>query len=169
MFAKHMPHSRSKIRIGQKAFRAFCGRLILKKCGKHVNIEKNASFTTNCELGDYSGIGINAKISNVKIGNHVMMGPNCIILSTNHRHDRVDITMDMQGNEPERQVIIQDDVWIGINVIILPGVTIGAGSIIGAGTVVTKDVPPYSVFCGNPGKVVKSRKNSITERSVSHP
>lgn len=158
LIGKHLPASTSPIKIGQKSFRRMCGKLILKRCGKKVNIEKGAVFSSKCELGDFSGIGINAYVSGAIIGNHVMMGPNCCIYSFNHRHDRIDVTMDVQGAEEERIVRIDDDVWIGSNVIILPGVKIGKGSIIGAGTVVTKDVPEYSVFCGNPGKVVKNRK-----------
>ena len=157
LIGKHLPASTSFFKIGQKSFRRMCGKLILKKCGKKVNIEKGAIFSSSCELGDYSGIGINAYVSGAIIGNHVMMGPNCCIYSFNHRHDRIDIPMDSQGAEEEKVVIIGDDVWIGSNVVILPGVKIGKGSIIGAGTIVTKDVPEYSVFCGNPGRVVKSR------------
>lgn len=158
LVGKHLPKSNSFFKIGQKGFRKLCGKLILRKCGKNVNIERGAIFSSNCELGDYSGIGTNARISHAIIGNHVMMGPNCVIYSRNHKHDRTDITMDMQGYEEEKPVHIGNDVWIGGNVTILPGVNIGDGSVIGACTVVSKDVPPYSIVCGNPGKVVKERK-----------
>jgi maltose O-acetyltransferase len=60
------------------------------------------------------------------------------------------------GNTPIKAVIIEDNVWIGARVIILPGVTIGKGSTIGAGAVVSKNIPPYSVAVGNPARVVKS-------------
>ena len=56
-----------------------------------------------------------------------------------------------------RPVIIEDDVWIGARVIILPGVTIGTGSVIGAGAVISKSIPPYSVAVGNPARIVKNR------------
>ena len=56
-------------------------------------------------------------------------------------------------------VTVEDDVWIGSNCVILPGVTIGCGSVIGAGAVVTKDIPPYSIAVGVPAKVLKQRKN----------
>lgn len=157
----HLPCSSSKINIGQRALRAFCGKLILKKCGKKVNIEKGSIFSSNCELGDYSGFGINSRIYGAIVGKHVMMGPNCFIFSYNHRFERTDITMDQQGATDEKMVVIEDDVWIGANVIILPGVTIGTGSVIGAGTVVTKNVPPYAVFCGNPGVVKKYRNKEF--------
>ncbi len=66
--------------------------------------------------------------------------------------------MDQQGFAEEKPVVIEDDVWIGSRVTILPGVTIGRGSVVGAAAVVTKDVPPYSVVAGNPAKVVKTRE-----------
>jgi len=154
---KHLPKSYSKIKIGQTFFRRICAKMILKKCGKKVNIEKGAIFSSKIELGDYSGIGVNCYVAHAIIGNHVMIGPNCWIFSRNHKHDRIDITMDLQGYEEEKPVVIHDDVWIGANVTILPGVEIGKGSVIGASTVVTKNVPEYSIYCGNPGKVVKYR------------
>lgn len=60
--AKHLPQSYSGIQIGQTALRRFCGKLMLSSCGKKVNIEKNAVFSPKVSLGDYSGIGVNAKI-----------------------------------------------------------------------------------------------------------
>lgn len=146
LIGKHLPKSYSKIKIGQTLFRRLCGKMILKKCGKKVNIEKGAVFSSKIEIGDFSGIGVNFYVAKCVIGNHVMMGPNCNIFSHNHRHDRLDVTMDQQGYEEEKPPIIKDDVWIGANVTILPGVVIGRGSIIGASTVVTKDVPEYSVL-----------------------
>ena len=66
--------------------------------------------------------------------------------------------MNLQGFATEKPVLIADDVWIGARVIILPGVRIGTGAVIGAGAVVTKDMPDYSVVGGNPARVLKMRK-----------
>ena len=159
LFAAHLPVSFFWINIGQKQIRGFCGKLILSKCGKHVNIEKGAEFPSSVELGDYSGIGIRAQINGkVVIGNHVMMGPEVCIFPRNHAFDRTDSPMDQQGFAPEKTVIIEDDVWIGARAIILPGVHIGTGAVIGAGAIVTKDVPAYAVVGGNPARVLKTRK-----------
>lgn len=158
-FATKMPESWTKIQIGQKAIRGLCGKLILTKCGKNVNIEKGAIFPSSVELGDNSGIGYNARINGkVVIGKDVMMGPNVLIFARNHEFSNINVPMNQQGFSDELPVIIGDDVWIGAGVIILPGVTIGKGSIIGAGAVVTKDVNEYTVVGGNPAKMIKMRK-----------
>ena len=159
LFASHLPESFFWINFGQKPIRAFCGKLILAKCGKGVNIEKGANFPSAVELGDNSGIGVRAQINGKAIiGKNVMMGPDVCIHARNHAFDRVDIPMNLQGFTPERPVVIEDDVWIGARVIILPGVHIGTGSVIGAGAVVTKDVPDYAVVGGNPAHILKMRK-----------
>ena len=62
LVAKHLPPSWSGLHIGQTALRRLCGKLMLENCGKNVNIESNATFSSKVTLGDYSGIGINAKI-----------------------------------------------------------------------------------------------------------
>lgn len=128
-------------------------------CGKNVNIERNAFFTPGLTLGDRSGIGIDCEVYGpVTIGKNVMMGPEVVIYTSGHRFDRTDIPMMDQGSTEPRPVVIGDDVWIGRRAIIMPGVTIGSGSIIGAGAVVTKDIPAYSVAGGIPAKVIKTRK-----------
>lgn len=105
-----------------------------------------------------SGLGINSLIQeNVEIGNYVMMGPNVSIYTKNHKTS-LEKPMIFQGFEEAKKVIIKDDVWIGSNVIILPGVTIESGAIIGAGSVVTKDVLKNTIVAGNPAKVIKERK-----------
>ena len=143
-----------------KTLRVLCARLMLEKCGKNINIEKGAQFSTRTEIGDNSGIGINARITGKTIiGNNVMMGPNCMIYTVNHRHDNINIPMSAQGMENERIVKIGSDVWIGANCIILPGVEIGDGVIIGAGTVVNKSIPPYKIVVSNKQMIIKDRCN----------
>lgn len=158
LIAKHMPLSDGRMSFGSKKLRAFCGKLILKHCGTNVNIEKGAQFSSEVSLGDNSGIGVNAMISSfVTIGNDVMMGPECIILTANHGMERKDIPMWRQPFSEPRPVVIGDDVWIGARVIILPGVHVGSGSVIGAGSIVTKDVAPGSIVAGNPAKLIRMR------------
>lgn len=160
--AKHLPQSYSIINLGGGKLRAFCGKLILNKCGKKVNIEHGAVFSSRVELGDYSGIGINSNLGGtVIIGKDVMMGPECKIYTINHRFNDIDKPMRLQGFQEERPVFIGDDVWIGGKVIILPGVHIGNHCIIGAGSVVTKDVPEWAIVAGNPARIKKYRKDEL--------
>lgn len=148
-------------RFGKLVRYHICKR-IFKKCGKNVNVERLATFGNgfNVMIGDNSGIGINSCIPNdTIIGNDVMMGPNTYILVHNHAFDRTDITMREQGIYERKQTIIEDDVWIGRDVLMTPGRTIKKGSIIGAGCVLTKDFPEYSIVGGNPSKLIRNRKN----------
>lgn len=113
----------------------------------------------NVRVGNNSDIGAYSKIQNgTMIGENVMMGPECHIYTINHIFKRIDIPMITQGLDTIDPVYISDDVWIGARVIILPGVTVEKGAILGAGAVVTKDVPEYAVVGGNPAKVIRIRK-----------
>lgn len=153
-----LPANGSIIKLGQQKLRAFFARRFLNKCGKNVNIQKHTRFSHYCEIGDNSGIGENSNLyGKVIIGNNVMMGTQCLIYTQNHAFDRLDIPMKDQGPQPSKPVIIGDDVWIGGRVTILPGVHIGNGCIIGAGAVVTRDVPDYAIVGGNPAKIIRFR------------
>lgn len=159
--AKHMPLSDSKFSFGAKRLRRFCARAVIPHCGKNVNIERGAQFSWDLSIGDNSGVGVNALISfGVTIGNDVMMGPDCMIFSSNHGMDRTDIPMWKQKSSSTQPVVIGNDVWIGARVIILPGVHVGDGAVIGAGSVVTKDVPAYGIVAGNPARLLRMRAES---------
>lgn len=114
------------------------------------------------EIGDNTKINYNCSISfseNVKIGRNVLIGPYSLIIgATTHRFDRIDIPILAQGKESKGGIIIEDNVWIGAGVNILNGVKIGRDSIIGAGSVVTKSIPEFSIALGIPARVVKKRK-----------
>lgn len=147
---------------GGKKVRYFLVKNIFKKCGKNVNVEYGANFGSGreIEIGDNSGIGVNACIpSNTIIGRDVMMAPNCYIFANNHSYERIDIPMNKQGGTKRLQTIIEDDVWIGRNVLMTPGRHISKGSIIAAGCVLCKDFPEYSIVGGNPSKLIRYRKD----------
>ena len=129
-------------------------------CGSNVNVEHGAYINSGKEIdvGNNSGIGLNAYILGpLIVGSNVMMGPGCTLLGTNHNFQRTDVPMITQGNRPSAPPIIEDDVWLGANVTVLPGRRIGTGSVIGAGAIVTHDIPPFAVASGNPAKVVRYR------------
>ena len=93
-----------------------------------------------------------ANRGHLRLGQRVSIGPGCILVLTAHANNSI---VKQQIPEKERWIVIEDDVWLGAGVIVLPQVTIGEGAIIGAGAVVTKDIPPHSVAVGNPAKVIK--------------
>jgi acetyltransferase-like isoleucine patch superfamily enzyme len=117
------------------------------------NIGEGLQIGDNSNIGRYSYIGCSGKIN---IGKNVMMGPRVSLFAENHNFSRTDIPMKAQGVQRD-QIDIEDDCWLASGSIILAGVTIGQGTIVAAGSVVTKDVPAYSVVAGSPAKVIKSR------------
>jgi maltose O-acetyltransferase len=130
----------------------------MSQCGHNCNIQKQTTFSSRCKIGDNSGIGRYSTLYGpVTIGNNVMMGPYCTIYTQNHAYGDLSRPMNTQGFTPEQAVYIGDDVWIGGHCIILPGVQIGQGAIIGAGSVVTRDVPSYAIVGGNPAQIIKYR------------
>lgn len=139
--------------------RGLCRRLF-KRAGRRINIETGAYFGDgrNVTIGDGSGIGKHCSLHGpVALGNDVMMGPEVLIMTRNHHFARTDIPMCQQGDTAPEPVVIEDDVWIGARAIILPGVTIGRGSIVAAGAVVTRSIEAYSIAGGNPAKLIKRR------------
>lgn len=147
-----------------RTLRYLCCKRIFKFCGVGVNIEKGAKFGKGLEItiGNYSGLGINCKVpNNIVIGDNVMMGPDVLILARNHLFSNVSIPMIKQGLSQQVQTIIGNDVWIGERVIVLPGKSIGEGSIIGAGAVVSKSIPPYVIAVGNPAAIKAKRKDVL--------
>jgi acetyltransferase-like isoleucine patch superfamily enzyme len=112
------------------------------------------------EIGDNVGIAQNCFIQvrgKVIIKNNVIFGPGVYVFSENHNFDNPDLPVVVQG-ETRKGVVIEEGVWIGSRATILDGVTIGMNSIIAAGSVVNKDIPPYSIAGGIPAKIIKSRK-----------
>ena len=106
-------------------------------------------------IGDHTRIGLhNTIIGPVEIGSHVNLAQGITVTALNHNFGDTEKRIDEQGVSTN-PVTIEDDVWIGANAVILPGVTIGNHCVVAAGAVVTKDVPPHSLVAGVPAKVIK--------------
>lgn len=135
-----------EIIIGDNSF-ILKGSLLYPYGGKIV-IGKNVGVNPYCIIYGPGG---------TIIGDNVMIATSCVIISSNHNFDRVDIPMTSQG-VTSKGIRIGNDVWLGARVVVLDGVEIGEGSIIGAGSVVSKSIPPYSIAVGVPAKVIKQRK-----------
>ena len=116
-------------------------------------IGEGLKIGNNSNIGPYCYIGCSGYI---EIGNNVMISPRVSIYAENHVFEQTDMTIKEQG--VMRQFVkIEDDCWIAANSIILAGVTVGRGSVVAAGSVVTIDVPPFSVVGGVPAKIIKNR------------
>jgi maltose O-acetyltransferase len=111
--------------------------------GFNIKLGKGDLINYNCVFLD---------CAEIRIGDHVLIGPGTNIVTADHPFDHEKRRDWVTSSRP---VIIEDDVWIGAGAIIISGVTIGARSIVGAGSVVTRDVPPDSIVAGNPAKVIR--------------
>lgn len=139
----------------------------MRQCGKGVYLRPMCSDFKglwNMSIGDGSSIPKGSTFycteAPLSIGKKVIFGPNPTIITGDHRIDVIGkYIMDSNEKLPENDapIIIEDDVWCGANVTILKGVTIGRGSVVAAGAVVTKSCPPYSIIGGIPAKVLKMR------------
>lgn len=161
----------------RKFYISFFSNIAIKSLyniGKGSRILKGVSCSDMVSIGKNTTINgpntkITAKINKISIGSFCSIAPGVTVQEYYHKYDRISsfhISRNILGSSifndifSKGSIIIEDDVWIGANVIILSGVTIGRGSVIGAGSIVTKDVPRYSIACGNPARVIKSRFNS---------
>lgn len=144
----------------------------LKHCILHFHA-RVADFASlqNTTIGKYSSIGRYSKITHTYIGKYCAISWDTTINAIGHPYSHLTISafpyVPYVGNfvnvrkQSYQKVIIKNDVWIGANSVIMPGITIGNGAIVGAGTVVTKDVPDYAIVAGVPAKIIKYRFSDI--------
>jgi acetyltransferase-like isoleucine patch superfamily enzyme len=133
--------------------------------GKNVWFDPDGTYSyRTITLGSDVFLGLRPSLmasqSKIQIGNKVMFGPYVTVLGGNHNTREAgrfmfDVSEKREGDDPG--VVIEDDVWVGAGAVILGGVTLGRGSIVGAGSVVTKSVPPYSIVAGCPARVIRFR------------
>lgn len=157
---------------GQRGLRKCFVEPIIKRTfaeyGKNVRIPAGCTFSgcENISTGDNVFFGANTRVLTTRarliLGNHIMFGPGVTIITGNHRTDVMGkymcaLTDADKRPEDDADVIIEDDVWVGANATILKGVTIGRGSVVAAGAVVTKSFPPYSIIGGVPAKLISQR------------
>lgn len=126
------------------AYAIACSRISI---GENVIIRPGTNLSTEVEEG-----------AEIIIEDYVMIGPGVHIYTNNHRFDDISKPIFFQGDRPSEKVVIKKGSWIGANAIILPGVTVGENSVVGANSVVTKSIPPYVVVAGNPAKIIKELK-----------
>lgn len=117
--------------------------------GGELMIGNNFTMNSNSQLG--------ASFGKIVIGNDCAIAPNCVLRASNHTFANPDIPFREQGHT-YGEIILEDDVWISSNCVITANTKIGKGSVVSAGSVVTKDVEPYSIVGGVPAKLIKKRK-----------
>lgn len=144
---------------------------LLPNRGKNTSILSPfyADYGYNCFIGDDTFINHNAYLMDgapIKIGAHCFIGPNCGMYTATHPllHEERN-----QGFEKALPITLEDNIWVGADVTILPGVTIGTGAVIGAKSVVTKDIPANVIAVGNPCRVIReiTAQDSIKEAMIN--
>ncbi|EGY14952.1 maltose O-acetyltransferase [Verticillium dahliae VdLs.17] len=120
------------------------------RLGRNVYVNVNSTWIDTCLIS---------------IGSRTLIGPNCSFFSGTHPLDPT-LRNGTQGPESGKPITIGDDCWFGGNCIVLPGVTIGRGVTVGAGSVVTKDVPDHVVVAGNPARVIKKVEVSVPAETI---
>jgi acetyltransferase-like isoleucine patch superfamily enzyme len=148
-----------------RRLRMYILRPLFGAYGKNFIFDPDGSYTfKNIFVGDDVNLGyrpvLMAALSEIRIGSHVMFGPEVVLIGGGHNTTVTQKFMtqihEKTGNE-DLGVVIEDDVWVGARTMILRGVKVGRGAVIGAGSVLTKSVPPYAVVAGNPVRVVRFR------------
>ncbi len=130
---------------------------MLHACGPGLDIRPPISIEYAERVSIGANVFINADFQaigsgRITIGNNVLIGPGARFYTPNHS---LDVDLRREGWEIGLPITVEDDVWFGGSVVVCPGVTIGRGAVVGAGSVVTKDVPPRVVVAGNPARVVR--------------
>lgn len=148
-----------------KELRGWYYRGLLARAGTNLRVAEHVTINNPgmVSVGDNCYIGTGSQFypwkAPITIGHNVMIAAGVRMITRKHGFADLDHPMAKQGytNAP---IVIEDDVWIGFQAVILPGVTIGRGSIVGAGAVVTKDVGPYSIVGGVPARLIRQRDAS---------
>ena len=152
----------------------FKRRLILSLLNNHGKNVRGMRFVTivgyeRIEIGNnfFASKGMDLSATKgIIIGDDITFGPNVMLIGGNHKTNVPGLKMNqLHSGDKHDFIIIENDVWVGANVIILSGVTVGEGTIIGAGSVVTKKMPPYSICAGNPCKPIKPRFALLSDLS----
>ena len=148
-------------RVSAKAVRRYQTRMALRhaeSCGTGLKVNHPSRFRSRCRFGNncnFNGMTVLGR-GRVTFGDNFHSGENCRIITSNHNYD-CGRAIPYDETNIEKEVVFGDNVWLGDSVIVVGNVTVGEGAIIGAGSVVSKDIPPLAVVGGNPARVLKYR------------
>lgn len=154
---KELLYDYNHLRPSEIERRAELIKLLFGKTERNFIIEQpfHCDYGYNIETGENFYMNVNCVIldeAKVKFGDNVFIAPNCGFYTAGHPFD---VEQRNKGLEYARQIVIGDNVWIGAHVCVLPGVTIGNNCVIGAGSVVNRDIPANTLAAGNPCRVIR--------------
>jgi acetyltransferase-like isoleucine patch superfamily enzyme len=143
------PGAQGEIYLGKRVYIYRWSIIELGKGEGSLHIGPNTHIQSGCNL--------NAFVNSIIIGANCMIAPHCAFTPYQHSFADTDRPMREQPLSSKGDIVIEDDVWLGLHVCVMDGVTIGQGAIIGAGAVVTEDIPPYAIAGGVPARVIRFR------------
>lgn len=146
-------------KIGNSSYIGDYTVIIVENCFQSLNDNSYLEIGEGTYIGELNNI--RAAGGFICIGNHCLLSQGISIIASNHQISPNALIKEQLWDTEKINVVIGDDVWIGANSVVLPGVTIGNGAVVGAGSVVTKNVPQYAIIAGNPAKIIKNRKRTI--------
>lgn len=153
---KWLPDHRTRFGLGKigKKTRYLFAKNIISEIGNNATIGRGTTLGRNVILKNGAHTGNDCEIRDgTTIEGNNMMGPECKFYTSNHKFNKEKLIY--EGNTEIEPITIKEHSWLGSRCIILPGVTVGKGATVGAGSVVTKDVPDYHLAAGNPAKIIK--------------
>lgn len=160
-----------KLLYSQKNNRVFSHDVHLNALqGQGTEVREGTLIDASSSIGSYTYIGRNCAITKSSVGRYCSIANNVSIGQGEHELDRISTSSFFYGDAYElltnKECTISDDVWIGVDAILLRGINVGVGAVIGANSVVTKDVPPFAIVVGSPAKVIKYRFDDDKVNSI---
>ncbi|MDX3763435.1 acyltransferase [Streptomyces sp. AK02-04a] len=144
---------------GARNLRGWCAQKICQSVQLPVTINARVNLPPSLRMENNAGIGQGTQflgLGSVSLGAHLTMGPDCLFITGDHPIPKAG--GNFRDHAPvHRDIVVEEDVFLGARVTVLPGVTIGHGAAVGAGSVVTKDVPAETVVAGNPARIIRTR------------
>ena len=158
LIARNLPSSYFPLGRSFNSIRVFLLKRIIE-IGDNTSVQSGFQFGLRdvVKIGNNCQINEDVYIQSAIIGNYVLVAQRVALLAVTHHFDDVNTPIIMQGSTPVNPPIVEDDVWLGRNVVVMPGIRIGKGAIVGAGAVVTRDVPAYAIVGGVPAKLIRYR------------
>ncbi len=158
-FAKHLPDSSLPGGELSTRLRAFLCRGFIASAGEGIHVRSGAFLADGryLHMADRSSIGPGCRIYGARLGYGVVIGPHCVFFKENRAADDLSKPVGAHETTPINVPVVEDWAWVGERALVLQGRRIGRGAIVGAGAVVTRDVPPFAIVGGNPARIIGNR------------